>query len=70
MSGRRIGGVACCLLAAALFVVAVSDNRKGDGPAIGNASGLGVSRAVGRFLPSVLVLALGLALLRKTPDRR
>ena len=70
MSGRRIGGVVCCLLAAALFLVGVSATIKGDGLAIGNASGLGVSQAVGRFLPSLLVLALGLALLQKKPDRR
>ena len=81
MSGKRIVGVVCLVLAALLVVSAISSLSRGDGPALGDASGLGVSRAVGAFLPSLLALIVGLWLLKKpipqgpaepdaAPDRR
>jgi len=66
MSAKRIAGVVCLVLAALLVISAVMSLTRGNGPALGDASGLGVSRAVGAFLPSVIVLILGLWLF-KTP---
>ena len=65
MSGKRIGGIVCLVLAALLIVSAISSLSRGDGPALGNASGLGVSRAVGALLPSIVMLILGLWLFKK-----
>ena len=65
MSGKRIVGVVCLVFAALLLVGAISSLSSGDGPALGDASGLGVSRAVGAFLPCLLVLIIGLWLLKR-----
>ncbi|MGL4553611.1 MAG: hypothetical protein ACRC33_20810 [Gemmataceae bacterium] len=69
MSGKRIGGIACLVLAALLVVGAISSLTRADGPAVGDASGLGVSRAVGAFMPSLAVAILGLWLLKKPAPR-
>lgn len=66
MSGKQIGGIVCLVLAALLVVSAISSLSRGNGVAVGDASGLGVSRAVGAFLPSVVASIAGLWLL-KTP---
>ena len=65
MSGKQVGGIACLVLAGLLVVSAISSLSAGRGPALDDASGLGVSRAVGAFLPSMAVLILGLWLLKK-----
>jgi len=65
MTGKRIGGIVCLVLAAVFVVSAISSLSRSDVPALGDASGLGVSRAVGAFLPSLAVAALGLWLLKK-----
>ena len=64
MNWKRIGGIVCLVVAALLVVAAVSSLSRSDGPALNAASGLGVSRAVGAFLPSVVVGILGLWLLK------
>jgi len=69
MSGKRIGGIVCLALAALLSVGAVSSLSRGDGPAINDAAGLGVSRAVGALLPSLAALIVGLWLLKKPVPR-
>jgi hypothetical protein len=58
-----MAGVACCVAAAGLVVYGVLSVA--NGPAIDHPSGLGVSHAVGSFLPALLALILGLGLLRK-----
>lgn len=63
MSGRRIGGILCFILAAASLVSGINVVSRGIG--LTNASGLGVSRAVGAFLPCLLLLAVGLRLFQK-----
>ena len=65
MSAKRIGGIVCLVFAAMLVVSAVRSLSRDDGPGLGDPSGLGVSRAVGAFLPSVVVLILGLWLFKK-----
>jgi hypothetical protein len=67
MSGRKIGGVMCLVLAVLFFVSGIGAANRG--PGLNDASGLGVSRAVGAFLPSVLALAAGLWLFQ-SPRRR
>lgn len=69
MSVKRIGGVVCLALAALLAVAGVTSLSRGDGPGLTDPSGLGVSRAVGAFLPAVAALILGLWLFKKRgPD--
>lgn len=69
MSGKRIGGTVCLILAACLFLGAVNAIATGDGPALNDASGLGVSRAVGAFAPFMAALILGLWLIQKPRGR-
>ena len=66
MTGKQWCGVLCCLLAVGLAVYGVLNLSKG--PEITDASGLGVSHAVGSFLPALFVLILGVWLLRKQPE--
>jgi hypothetical protein len=68
MSGKRIGGIVCLVLAVLLAVSAIRSLSGGGGPALNDESGLGVSRAVGAFLPTIAALIIGLILLRKTPQ--
>lgn len=71
MTGKRIAGVLFLFAAAYFIVIAVLSLSAGDGPALGDPSGLGVSRAVGTFLPSIVTLIVGLWLLKKPgPTRR
>lgn len=51
MNPKQIGGVACCVLAVLLFGAAVVSLITRPGPGIADPSGLGISRAVGAFLP-------------------
>jgi hypothetical protein len=63
MSGKRIGGIVCCALGAwflgSAVVTVFSD------PGVADPSGLGVSRAVGAFLPGLAALIVGLWLFEK-----
>ncbi len=63
--GKRIAGIVCLVLAAMASVAAVSSLTRSNGPAIDDASGLGVSRAIGAFLLPMLALIVGLRLLKK-----
>src|SRR5262245_13642607 len=65
MSGKKITGILCLGLAMLLVISAIISLISGAGPALGDASGLGVSRAVGAFLPAAVALILGLWLLKK-----
>jgi hypothetical protein len=69
MTGKRIGGIVSLILAALLVVSAIGSLARRDGPALTDASGLGVSRAVGAFLPATAALILGLWLLKKPTPR-
>jgi hypothetical protein len=61
MTGRRIAGIVCCILAVGFFVSGLSNVI--SGPDVTDASGLGVSYAVGAFLPAILALIAGIWLL-------
>jgi hypothetical protein len=65
MMGRRIGGIICLVLAVGLCVAGMISLFRGDGPALTDPSGLGVSWAVGTFLPALVALIVGLWLLKK-----
>ena len=69
MTGKRIGGIVCLFLAALFVVGAISALTRDDAPAVGDASGVGVSYAVGAFLPSLVFAILGLWLLKKPAPR-
>ena len=59
MSGKRIGGIVCLILAGLLVVGAFL--WKGDGgPPLDDPSMVGISYAIGRHLPGLLMLILGL----------
>jgi hypothetical protein len=60
MNGKRIAGVVCLILGALLLVGAISSLTFGEGPGLTDPRGLGVSRAVGAFLPSLVALIVGL----------
>ncbi len=66
--GRRIGGIVCVVLAAVLFVMAVGGLSRG--PDVTDSSGLGVSHAVGAFLPAMIALIVGVVLLKSQGRRR
>lgn len=63
MSGKRNGGIVCFVLAVAFFVSGVNNTSRD--PGLADPSGLGVSRAVGSFLPSLVALAVGLWLFQR-----
>ena len=56
----------CALLAIALLFVGIKNTFFTPAISVTNASGLGVSRMVGSFLPGILVGALAAKLLQKT----
>jgi len=62
---RKIAGPACFLLALAFFAVGVKNTFFNPEIAVHDASGLGVSRLVGSFLPAILVGAIAAKLLQK-----
>jgi hypothetical protein len=63
MGIKRILGIVCLAIAAGLLVMGIITVSRG--PGIANPSGLGISHAVGAFLPAFLVLILGLWLFKK-----
>jgi hypothetical protein len=65
MSGKQVAGVGCLVLAVLFALGAIGSLLGGDGPELGDPSGLGVSRAVGAFLPSLVALIVGVWLLKK-----
>ncbi len=65
MTSRQMSGIGCFVLAALFVGVAIKNSFITPTIPVGNESGLGVSRLVGAFLPSILILALGLWLFQK-----
>ena len=65
MTWKRIAGVVCLILGALLLVGGISSLTFGEGPGLTDPSGLGVSRAIGAILPSLVALIVGLWLLKK-----
>ena len=63
MSIRRIAGIVCLALAAVTVITGFDILSKGLG--ITDPSGLGVSRAVGVFVPTMALLIAGLILVQK-----
>lgn len=68
MTGKRIGGVMCLVLAVVLLVGGIM-RVTGEGPAVADGSGLGVGYAVASFLPFLLALTVGLWLLQKPKSK-
>jgi hypothetical protein len=65
MTNRQKNGIGCFVIAALLAGVAIKNSFVTPAVPVGDESGLGVSRMVGAFLPSILVCALGLWLFQK-----
>lgn len=65
MTNRQKNGIGCFVLALVLAGVAFNNTFISPTIPVGDESGLGVSRLVGAFLPSVVFLALGLWLFQK-----
>lgn len=63
--GRRIAGLICLVVAAAAGLAAVRARLQPDSLAISDPSGLGISQAVGNFLPATLLLIVGLWLSKR-----
>jgi hypothetical protein len=66
MGGKRIAGIVCFFLAAGLLISGVLNIMRG--PEVTDASGVGVSDAVGAMLPSIAITIVGLLLFKKTPE--
>ena len=62
---KKVIGIGCIVLSALLVVAAVNSLNKPNHIAVTDQSGLGVSAAVGAFLPSFIAFIVGLSLLRK-----
>lgn len=65
MTQSKTVGIACLILAALLAASAVNATFISPSVSVGDASGLGVSRMVGAFLPSLICLAIAAWFLRK-----
>lgn len=68
MTNRQKNGVGCFVLASVLAGVAINNTFVSPEIAVTDASGLGVSRLIGAFLPSLAFLGLGLWLFQ-SPKR-
>lgn len=65
MSGKRIAGFVFLVLAVLFLFSGIRVITSGQGPSLTNSTGLGVSHAVGAMMPSMLMLIISLALLKK-----
>ena len=66
LTNRQKNGIGCFVIAAILAGVAVNNTFFAEGNlAVTDASGLGVSRMVGAFLPAIAVLTVGVWLFQK-----
>ena len=63
MTIKQIIGIVCFVFAAAFFLGGIVTVSRG--PGLADPSGLGISHAVGAFLPSVIALVVGLWLFQK-----
>ena len=69
MTGVRVAGALCLVMAAVLVVGAIRSISTGEGLRIGDPSGLGVGRAVELFLPLLVALIVGVWLLVRSTNR-
>ncbi len=65
MTNRQKNGIGCFVIAIVFAGVAVNNTFISPTVPVGDASGLGVSRLVGAFLPTAVFLGLGLWLFQK-----
>lgn len=65
MTNRQKNGIGCFILALVLTGAAINNTFVSPAVPAGDASGLGVSRLVGAFLPAVALFGLGLWLFQK-----
>lgn len=65
MTVKQIIGIVSLVFALGLLFNGISVISSGEGPSISDPSGLGVSRAVGAFLPFVIFFILGVWLIQK-----
>lgn len=65
MNLSKASGIGCLVLAALLFASAINNTVLAPKIPINDASGLGVSRLVGAFLPGLICLTLGIWLIQK-----
>lgn len=65
MSVKRIAGFVFLVLAGLFLLSGIRVITSDEGPGLTNSTGIGVSRAVGAMMPSMLMLIIGLALLKK-----
>lgn len=65
MTNQQKNGIVCIVLALILAGIAIKSTFFSDAATVGDASSLNVGRVVGSFLPSVVVLAVGLRFLQK-----
>lgn len=63
MTGTQLVGIACIVLSVALLASGI--HAVWRGPGLMDPSGLGVSHAVGAFLPAAMALVIGLWFFRK-----
>ncbi|MDB4357535.1 hypothetical protein N9Z11_02590 [Mariniblastus sp.] len=65
MTNRQKNGIGCFVIAALAAGVAINNSFVTPAVAVGDASGVGVSRLVGNFIPAIALLILGLWLFQK-----
>ena len=65
MNVKQICGIVCCVVALMLFAAEVISMINQPGSGLTDASGLGISRAVGALLPGTIALIVGVWLLGK-----
>jgi hypothetical protein len=65
MANSKSFGIGCLVLAALFAAAAINTTFISPQVPVGDASGLGVSRMVGAFLPSIVLLAVAVWLLKK-----
>ncbi|MDA9857133.1 MAG: hypothetical protein ACPGLY_14870 [Rubripirellula sp.] len=65
MNNRQKNGLVCIFISVVLAGIAVNNTFISPDVPVTDASGLGVSRMVGAFLPAVLVMAAGFYFLQK-----
>jgi hypothetical protein len=68
MRGRQIGGIVCLFIALLMGANAIAIISRDKG--LDDASGLGVSRAVGTLLPGFVLLIVGVWLLKRPASLR
>lgn len=64
MTSKQTGGIVCLIVAAGLLIFGLLKIAGGE-LHLSDPSGLGVSRAVGTFLPGLIALIIGVKLLSK-----